>query len=176
MLRQLALLTAFPVLLLTSSAFAAPGDAELEKGMDASFKEGNSAKALKYFQASVAKGNALAMTYLGQMYEHGQAGKVDTTKALSLYLAAAEQQESEGYVLLGYFFHEGRPPVKKNWAISWALANSVPPREGYSTSLRDAVNWQASEAEQQAGKLLIERFRQEGVRAVLRSYLPAGVK
>lgn len=163
-------------LLLAATAQAAPGDAEVEKGIHAYFKEENTAKAFKYFQAGVAKGNALAMAHLGQMYEHGETGKVDMNKALGLYLDAAEKQESQGFMQLAYFFNEGRPPIKKNWAVAWALVNTVPLREDYSTSLRDALEWQASDEEKNAGKALIARIRQEGVRPALRPYLPASVK
>jgi len=65
------------------------------------------AKAVKYYQLAVAKGNARAQCNLGYMYRHGDGVSQDKQEARRLYQLAADQENAQAQYNLGCLYQEG---------------------------------------------------------------------
>jgi len=82
------------ILLLLATAAFADGEQEVKLGK-ATFRTGNSPRALEYFQQAAAKGNAEGMYLVGLMFEGNKGIDVDLSKAAQWYRQAAERGHTD---------------------------------------------------------------------------------
>jgi TPR repeat protein len=109
-------LGAICVCLIANSANA--GDLE---DAQSAYKRGDYAAALKLWQPLAAKGNAVAQTSLGILYQNGFAVQQDWTQAVAWYQKAAAQGNAEGEERLGeaYLLGVGGLSQNSNQGIAW---------------------------------------------------------
>ena len=89
------------ILLVTFCALA--GSTELGDAVRA-YREGSYAQAFKGFEALAEKGEPLAQTFLGSMYNAGQGVEKNEDLAMSWFRKAAEQGEPSAQRNLGVYY------------------------------------------------------------------------
>ena len=92
------------VLVLLFSGSAWGGDIQDGK---AAYDINEYAKAMQKFKTAAKVGDAVAQTYIGIMYEHGQGVVQDYVEAVRWYKLAAAQGERHAQAYLGLMYHKG---------------------------------------------------------------------
>lgn len=87
---------------------------------DQALKSGNYSEAIKEFEQLAARGDAKALSKLGQMYASGHGVTTDRKKAAELFLKAAEMGDADGAYCLGAAFGNGEGvPKNREEAAKW---------------------------------------------------------
>lgn len=123
MIRNVLLLLVFLIPVFT----ALPADADFGEGARA-FKEGDFKRAFAIARVEAKKGDALAQTYLGVMYQFGQGTRKNPKEALRWYKKAAHQGQTQAQINVGALYATGEG-VQNNYveALKWFIIAAQSP-------------------------------------------------
>jgi hypothetical protein len=96
------------------------GDCEVRGGEYVAYDRANYASSLKVWLPQAKKGKVEAQVILGEIYEKGLGGLVDTKLAATWYRKAAEQGSSRAQINLGHLYEKGLGVEKSlPQALNW---------------------------------------------------------
>ncbi|WP_455204785.1 caspase family protein [Kaarinaea lacus] len=95
-------------------------DCENRGGEYVAYDQANSATALKVWLPNAQDGNAVAQTYVGEIYEKGFGIEPDYKMAAAWYKRAADQGHSRAKLNLGYLYEKGLG-VEQNLKLALSL-------------------------------------------------------
>jgi uncharacterized protein len=92
---------------------------DFQKGLTA-YKSGNYATALREWKPLAERGDAVAQSRLGAIYQYGISVPQDDKTAVKWYRLAAEQGNAESQYYLGFMYRNGRGvPQDDKTAVKW---------------------------------------------------------
>jgi TPR repeat protein len=125
------------------TAFALPAQADPVRAGANAFQRGDYVRAAKKMRRPAHRGNAIAQTYLGFLYQTGRGVPQHRLGAASWYQRAAEQGNPVAQYNLGLLYDKGQG-VPQNYVLAHKWVNLAASRSRgsereYYTRIRDAI-------------------------------------
>ena len=149
------------VLMLTLATNAWAGD--LEEGVNA-YGKGDFKAALTLLQTLAETGNAVAQSYIGPMYSHGEGVAQDDEEAVHWHKLAAKQGNVSSQYALGVRFYSGKGVIQNYeqahmWVNLAAVSGNYWAKQAREAFAKQMTPRQIENAQAMAKKCLASKYK-----------------